>query len=227
MLEAVIFDFDGVIVDTEPIHFMAFCEVIKADKLSYTWEDYINYFVGYDDRGAFRSMYEKAGKRLGKAKLKLLMDAKALAFTNIIKHMEPMPYPGVVNLIHTLSGEIPLGLCSGAVRSDIIPILDHLDLDTAFNAIVTADDVVDSKPHPASYKRAIEELAKLFPDRNISAASCIAIEDTPTGIESAILAGIKVLAVTNTYEAKELKGAALTVASLEEVNLDVISLLIG
>ena len=112
-----------------------------------------------------------------------------------------------------------MALCSGALRQDIDPILKNLKLDKAFDVIVTADDVAVSKPDPACYALAIKRLQQKFSKNEITSANSLAIEDTPAGIQSAKGAGLKVLAVTNSYSASELKIADRCVASLLNVEL--------
>lgn len=212
MLSAVIFDFDGVIVDTEPFHHRAFMEVLRPLGISCSWPEYLEQYAGFDDRDAFRSFFCNAGKSLNKGTLKDLLAAKAQAFAQIVAG-GVTPYPGVLGLIRTLAYDLPLGLCSGAVRSDILPILAQLGLENDFRAIVTADDVPVSKPDPACYRLTLQKLGCLAPDLCSCINGCLAIEDTPTGITAARGAGLSVLAVTNNYPAERLRGEGCTVRS--------------
>lgn len=217
MLAAVIFDFDGVIVDTEPLHYRAFQEVLEPLGFGYSWEEYLNRYIGFDDRDAFREAFASAGQAIASARLVELIRRKAEAFNRIISGGVE-PYPGVVDLILAVKKEVPAALCSGALRCDIDPILEQLSLSEAFNVIVTAEDVPASKPDPASYRLTVQRLSELFPARNILPASVLAVEDTPAGIASARGAGLRVLAVTNSYPAGKLTTASSVVTTLE--NLD-------
>lgn len=219
MLAAVIFDFDGIIVDTEPIHYRAFQEVLAPLGLGYSWEEYVTHYIGFDDRDAFREAFRSTGKPIDDETLRALIERKAAAFQGIIS-AGVNPYPGAVELIRAVSGNIPLALCSGALTSDILPILEQLDLAGAFDVMVTAEHVVASKPDPASYAMAVRRLREAFPDRGILPEKCLAIEDTPAGIASAAGAGIPVLAVTNSYPAEKLTGALQVLHSLAEVTLE-------
>lgn len=219
MLSAVIFDFDGIIVDTEPLHYKAFQEVLVPLGLGYSWEEYISRYIGFDDRDAFREAYRVAGKALGDAELQDLIRSKAHSFqASVARSVEP--YPGAVELINDVSGKLPLALCSGALLTDILPILRQLDIEEAFDVVVTADDVHASKPDPASYALAVSRLHSHFPQSDITPSGCLAIEDTPAGIASATGAGIKVLAVTNSYPEERLTKAWRVVASLGGVSLE-------
>lgn len=223
MLSAVIFDFDGVIVDTEPLHYKAFQEILVPLGLGYSWEEYLDRYIGFDDRDAFREAFKEGGRSLSDGELKELMVEKAGAFLKIVSAGVP-PYPGVVELIRSISGNLPLGLCSGALRSDIDPILEQLGLTGIFDAMVTADEVAVSKPDPESYRVAVQRLRDLFPGK-VEAAAALAVEDTPAGIESATGAGLKVLAVTNSYPRERLAGACKVVNSLSGIDLQGLHLL--
>jgi beta-phosphoglucomutase len=224
MLDAVIFDFDGIIVDTEPLHYKAFQELLVPLGLGYSWQEYLDRYLGFDDRDAFREAFRAACQPLPDRELKRLMDGKAEAFLKIVS-VGVAPYPGVVELIRSISGVLPLALCSGALRSDIDPILIQLGLTGAFDTLVTADEVAASKPHPESYRLAVQRLQALFPDR-IDPSASIAIEDTPAGIASASGAGLNVLAVTNSYPAERLAGALRIVESLAGIDLEGLRLLL-
>ena len=213
MLSAVIFDFDGIIVDTEPLHYKAFQEVLVPLGFGYAWEEYLRHYIGFDDRDAFREAFRAGNKMIDAEELKSLIERKAAAFNRIIAS-GVKPYPGVVELIRSIQGDLPLGLCSGALSGDINPILKQLGITDAFDAMVTADEVAASKPDPESYLLAVERLAAVFPDKGISAGNCLAVEDTPAGIVSATGAGLKVLAVANSYPEERLTGAFRVVDSL-------------
>lgn len=213
MLSAVIFDFDGIIVDTEPLHYKAFQEVLVPLGLGYSWDEYLRHYIGFDDRDAFREAFRAGNKMIGPEELKSLIEKKAAAFNRIIA-CGVKPYPGVVELIRSIQGNLPLALCSGALFGDISPILKQLGITDAFDTMVTADEVAASKPDPESYLLAVERLAAVFPDKGIIAGNCLAIEDTPAGIASATGAALKVLAVANSYPEERLTGAFRVVDSL-------------
>jgi len=224
MLNAVIFDFDGIIVDTEPLHYKAFQEILVPLGLGYSWEEYLETYLGFDDRDAFREAFRADGRALSDQELKNLIHGKGEAFLRIVS-VGVAPYPGVVELIRSVSGTLPLALCSGALRSDIDPILVQLGLTDAFDTLVTADEVAASKPDPESYRLAVQRLQEIFPGQ-VDPAASLAIEDTPAGIASATGAGLKVLAVTNSYPRERLTGACKVVGSLAGIDLEGLRLLI-
>jgi beta-phosphoglucomutase len=219
MLAAVILDFDGIIVDTEPVHYRAFQEILVPLGLGYSWADYLRLYIGFDDRDAFRETFRSWGRTLNDQELQALVMEKSTAFQGIIAGGVET-YPGVVELIRSIAGNLPLGLCSGALPSDIDPILKQLGIDGLFDVVVTAADVQASKPDPESYTLAVAGLNNVHSDRNIIPGRCLAIEDTPAGITSAKGAGLKVLAVANSYPEENLAVADKVIGTLAGVELD-------
>jgi len=207
MIKAVIFDFDGIIVDSERLHWAAFCKVLEPLGKAVSWPEYVKTFIGFDDRGAFRH----AIPDLSSEALRELIEGKASVFQELLESDGAAALPGSVALIKHLSGKIPIAICSGALRADILPILGKLGIEKAFDTIVTADDTHISKPDPAPYKLAAKKLGVM---------TGLAIEDTPAGIASAKGAGLKVLAVTNSYPPEMLTQADAVVASLEGLTLE-------
>jgi beta-phosphoglucomutase len=222
MLKAVVFDFDGIIVDSEPLHYRAFQKVLEPLGAGFSWTEYTDKYMGFDDRDAFREVFRVSGLALSEQKLAEVIALKASLFHDVASE-GVSSYPGVIELIKTISGSIPLAICSGALHSDILPVLEMLSIQDCFDCIVTADDVSASKPDPASYMLAINKLQLLFPGKAITPASSVAIEDTPAGISSAKGAGLRVLSVTNSYPAADLALADMIVASLAGVTPAVLS----
>jgi len=217
--DAVIFDFDGVIVDTEPLHYKAFRKVLDPMGFGFTWQEYVDTYMGFDDRDAFREAFRARGKVLDDRRLSQLVDAKSLVFQDIIRD-GVSAYPGVVPLVKSLHASgFPMAICSGALRSDIAPILATLDISRCFPQIVTADDVRKSKPDPECYVVAFQKLSLAHPSEISMPGRCLAIEDTPAGITAAKRAGLKVLAVTNSYGAEELSEADSVTDSLLHVRI--------
>lgn len=212
MISAVIFDFDGVIVDSERLHWAAFNEVIDEPV---SWEEYLQTLIGFDDRDAFKYLFPS----IGKSELNELIVKKAAAFQERLADGGAAALPGAVELIQYLSGQIPIAVCSGALREDIFPIIGKLGVADAFDTIVTAEDTHISKPDPAPYSKTWKILSETFQTLE-TLSSGLAIEDTPAGIASAKGAGLKVLAVTNSYDAEFLSEADAMVDSLEGLTLE-------
>ena len=181
--------------------------------------------MGFDDRDAFVEAFKAHGSPLDGRQLGQLIRDKAAAFQEVIAAGVPA-YPGVVELIRETAAQLPLALCSGALPSDIDPILAQLGIASAFDVIVTAAEVSASKPDPASYALAVARLADRHPRLQIEPGHCLAIEDTPAGIASATGAGVAVLALTNSYPESMLAGAVLVVPSLVGITLSELKLLL-
>jgi HAD superfamily hydrolase (TIGR01509 family) len=210
MISAVIFDFDGVIVDSERLHWAAFNAVMEPRGKTIEWPEYIETYIGFDDRDAFRCAFPN----IGNDELPELIEAKALAFQNLLESDGAAALPGAVDLIKHLSGQLPIAICSGALREDIVPIIGTLGVADAFNTIVTAEDTPVSKPNPAPY---------LLTKKRLGIENGLVIEDTPAGIASAKGAGLKVLAVTNSYPAEYLTEADHIVNSLAGLTLETLN----
>ena len=207
MTSGILFDFDGIIIDSEKLHWAAFNAVLAAQDRTVSWPEYVETLIGFDDRDAFNFLFPN----LGKTELEELITKKAAAFQALLKSDGAAALPGAIELIRSLSGNVPLAICSGALREDILPLLGKLGIETAFDTIVTADDTHISKPDPAPYRLAAQRLG---------VSQGLAIEDTPAGIASAKGAGLKVLAVTNSYERVFLTEADRIVDSLEGITLE-------
>jgi beta-phosphoglucomutase len=211
--DAVIFDFDGVIVDTEPLHYRAFQRILEPLGLGFSWQQYVDIYMGFDDRDAFIEAFTAHGRSLAADTLRSLVECKAQIFQTVIQD-GIIAYPGVTELITKLHGKVPLAISSGALRSDITPILQQLDIAHCFDVIVTADNVTKSKPDPESYRLALQKLNSLAA---MTLDRTIAIEDTPAGIAAAKGAGLAVIALTNSYPKEFITDATVVIDSLEEL----------
>lgn len=187
--------------------------------IAFPWEEYVGRYMGFDDRDAFREAFRVHGKPLGDGRLAELVAAKSLVFQDVIRD-GVRPLPGAVPLIGSIHARgIPLAISSGALRSDIEPILAMLGIAGCFPLIVSADDVERSKPDPESYRLAWEGLRRLHPGSISSPGRSLAIEDTPAGIRAAKLAGLAVLAVAGSYAEEDLAEADHFAGSLDQVRI--------
>jgi HAD superfamily hydrolase (TIGR01509 family) len=219
MLRAVIFDFNGILVDDEPIHLEMFQKVLQEEGISLSEKDYYARYLGFDDRGAFRAVYRDNGRKLDDAALTKLIERKTVYYRASIGQRTVI-FPGVKQLLPQLAARYPLAVASGALRDEIELILQSVTLRKYFQVIVSANDVKEGKPQPEIFLKALEGL-----NRSASALSpirpseCLVIEDSREGILGAQRAGIKCLAVTNSHPAEELGSAHAIVASLTEVTI--------
>lgn len=209
-MRAVIFDFDGVLVDSEPLHFRALRESLSSEGITITEEEYLREYVAYDDRGSIRIALERHRGTASPDRVRDLAALKAAAFARLMARV-PF-YPGARELVRGLAAEMPLAIASGARRQEIERILQAGGLREAFAAVVGADDVSRTKPHPEPYLAAYELLAPRVP--GLSPAECLVFEDTVPGIAAGRAAGMKVVGVAQTHPAGTLNLAHQVVPAL-------------
>lgn len=222
-LQAVIFDCDGILVDTEPLHYAAFQEVLEPLGLGFDYNHYLSRYIGFDDRDAFREAFREGGRSLDGDILSGLMAAKEEALQRIIARGVPT-FPGVVELVRELAaGGVPLAVASGALRREVVTFVRSLGLQEAFPVIVAADEVQHSKPDPETYLKALSRVREHFGFSELPAHCCVAIEDTPTGMRSARQAGLFVVGVAHSYALEQLRDEAdYVVKGLSELSLPVL-----
>jgi beta-phosphoglucomutase len=219
MLRAVIFDFNGIIVDDEPIHFELFQKVLREEGVALTEKDYYARYLGRDDRGCFTAAYQDGGREIKEPQLSSLIERKAAYYVEAIQQKMKV-FPGVKNLVPELARQFHLAIASGALRNEIDLILSTVSLRNYFKAIVSAEDVKRGKPEPEIFLNALSKLnAHLDYGGAITAAECLVIEDSREGIRGARNAGMKCLAVTNSHRAEQLREADAVVNSLEGVRV--------
>ena len=222
MLRALIFDFNGIIVDDEPIHFELFKQVLAEEGIKLTEADYYARYLGFDDRGAFTAAYREHGRSLDEKLLARLIDRKTIYYQSEIRSKVRI-FPGVEKLVTTLVPVLPLAVASGALRQEIETILSAAGLLKHFAVIISAEDVDHGKPEPEIFLKALARLNAQVEDGDpIDAADCLVIEDSKEGIRGARRAGMKCLAVSNSHPIELLQEANAVVRSLEEVDLSLL-----
>jgi beta-phosphoglucomutase len=210
---AIVFDFDGVLADSEPLHLRAYQELLEPSGVHLTRDVYYERYLGYDDEGVFQQVSRDFGLLLGDEEIELLIVEKARRFEAMISRSNVL-YPAAVPAVLALAASFPLGICSGALRREIELMLQGAALSGAFKFIVSADDVERSKPDPEPYALAAARHGR-------PPAECVAIEDSHWGLQSAREAGLRTIGVTTTYAADALRPHAdVVVTSLAEVTAD-------
>lgn len=208
MIEIVLLDFNGVIINDEPIQFRAYQQIFAAEGLSLTQEEY-NASFGMDDRAFLRAAYTRAGRALEEAKLQELMENKTAQHRAMIAGELPL-FPGVVTFVKGLRRRFAVGLVSMARRVEIDHVLARAGLADAFDAIVSAEDVTAHKPDPQCYLLGLQRAAHVVHRRGDPTPPphrCAVIEDTPAGIQAAVNAKMRPIGVANTVSADELRAA--------------------
>jgi len=217
-LTAVIFDFDGVIADTEPLHFAGFRQTLAEICITLTESDYYANYLGYDDLGCFIAALTAHKHPADPAALAQLMQRKAHAYLeSVTDHL--VIFPGVREFVREAAAAYPLAIASGALRHEIEVILEQAGLRKEFLHITSAEDVTRGKPDPQPFLHALNGLNRPRREPLITAESCLVIEDSLPGIRSAKTAGMKVLAVANTHTLQDLHEAHAAAQSLSQIRL--------
>jgi beta-phosphoglucomutase len=219
-IQAIVFDFDGVLADSEPLHLRVYQELFEPQGIHIDRATYEARYLGYDDVGAFQKIAEDYSLMLGDEEIELLIETKSRRFQDLVSSGNVL-YPGATALVRRLGADWPLGIASGALRAEIELMLRGAGLLDAFAFIVSSGDTEQSKPAPDPYLRAAELHA-------VPATSCVVIEDSHWGLVSARTAGMRTIAVTHTYPRATLAADAdVIVDSLDEITVELVKRLGG
>jgi beta-phosphoglucomutase-like phosphatase (HAD superfamily) len=213
-IAAIVFDFDGVLADSEPLHLRAYQKVLAEAGIGLDRDEYYQRYLGFDDAGALEAIGRARGQQWNARQIAALVERKTVLFDETLASVNVM-YPQAAACVERLARAFPLGIASGALRHEIVAILEHAGLERHFRFIVAAGDTAASKPAPDPYRRAAE-LHGLPP------AACLAIEDSRWGIESARSAGLRCVGITTSYAAHELAAADAIIGSLDELTVEMI-----
>jgi beta-phosphoglucomutase len=216
---AVIFDFNGVLVDDEAVHFTLFREVLAREGVIITERDYHDRYLGYDDRGCFKAALTDSGQRADDDRLNSLILRKAERYLEVAERGLRY-FPAAAEALHCISARWPVAICSGALRTEIEYALQRLARVDQVSVIISAEDTIKCKPDPEGYCLALAGLqansrtggphARSKRERSLpelKAADCLVVEDSLAGIQSAKAAGMRTVGVPNTYSTNELLGA--------------------
>ncbi len=219
MLKAVIFDFDGVITDSEILHLRAFNKVLAQLGIEISTKDYYKEYLGLTDADCFKLVAERNRRSLDCRHIKNLMAQKNKIFQELAK-IEGRTIEGVPQFLQMLHrNNVPMAICSGALLAEIELILQEARLRHFFSVIVSAEDVKKGKPNPQGFLLALQRLNRGRP-KPVRSEQCIVIEDSHWGLEAAKAAGMHALAVTNSYDADQLRLAEKIVARLDELSME-------
>jgi beta-phosphoglucomutase len=223
VLRALLFDFNGVLVDDEPIHYELFVRVLAEEGVPPREAGYYDRYVGLDDRGCFSLALRDAGEEPSVPRVMRLIARKASYYRERIRAGGYPFFPGALELVReaAAAGRM-LGVVSGAPREEVEGALRQAGVRDRFKVLITAEDVQAGKPDPEGYRRALEALNALppLPERLFHPHEVLAIEDSPTGLAAAADAGLPTLGVAHTYPAAELSRADAVAGSLRDLTLD-------
>jgi beta-phosphoglucomutase-like phosphatase (HAD superfamily) len=230
-IQAVIFDFNGVLVDDEPVHFALFREVLSQEGVHITERDYHERYLGYDDRGCFAAALEDAGQLATRERLDQLIGRKARRYIEVAEQNLRF-FPAAADTLEIISNRWPVAICSGALRSEIEHALRRLNRLDRIAAIISAENAGRCKPDPEGYCLALSALRIYSGSRSgvlttathndlnrsydLSASNCLVVEDSMAGIISAKGAGMQAVGIANTYSPQELLQAGAD-AVIEEL----------
>jgi beta-phosphoglucomutase len=212
---AVIFDFDGVIVHSEPLHFAAMRATLQAEGIELTEQEYFSTLIGFDDRGAFRKVFADRGLGLDSKTLLRVLASKSRKMKQVIDEGKYFALPGVAELVRALWRNYPLAICSGALREEIEAMLEGIGLRDCFPTLTAAEDVTIGKPDPQGYLITVGALStRLEGQPPLTPADTLIIEDAPSVIREARNAGFRTLGVIGTYRRPDLTDADAVVDRL-------------
>ncbi len=217
-LQAIVFDFDGVIADNEMLHLRAYQPGLGGEGNTISDREYFDHYLGYDDVGVFNALGKAKGLALDEARLERLIAQKGERYESLAANGE-MLFPGAADFIRTAAAAIPVAIASGALTHEIESVLERAGLRALFPVIVGADQTERSKPDPQPYLAAFARL-RAHTGRDLEPWRSVAIEDSKWGLMSARGADLRCVAVTNTYPADELRqDAELVVSGLNTLTL--------
>jgi beta-phosphoglucomutase len=217
MLQAIVFDFDGVIANSEPLHLVAFQQALVDEGIELTAHDYFHRYLGYDDVGLFETLARDRGLTMSSSDVAMLVSRKGAKMQEML-HSGSVLFPGAKEFIQQAAAEVPIAIASGALRHEIDEIIDAAGVASLFMAVVASGDTPQSKPSPEPYRLAFERLRQAT-GRDLDPRRSVAIEDSRWGLESAKGAGLRCVGVTTSYPAHELTGAELVVEGLKTLTL--------
>lgn len=201
-------DFNGVIINDEPLHCQAYQQILKNHDIELTEENYYK-CTGMNDVSFIREQFKNAGKNVDDATISDISKQKTVAWRALVDREIPI-FDGVENFIKKCEQRFALAVVSMAKREEIEHVLMQTGLADSFSAIISAEDSNSYKPNPECYLKGFQKLDTI---RNAQGhyplvhRECLVVEDTPQGIQAAKNAGMKVLAVTGTYDEKTLREA--------------------
>jgi beta-phosphoglucomutase len=206
MFTAVLFDMNGVIIDDEHVHELAFKEALKPHGIELDHQGYLDYFAGRTDRAGFEAVAKELSKVLP---IDELLDQKMQEYLRLFP-AQKRSFPGVIELIHELAGKCKLAVVTNSTRMEAELITREFEIVDFFELITTAEDITRAKPDPEPYLKTAELLG-------VEPSHCMVIEDSGTGVTAAKAAGCTCIGITTTHSPEDLAQADHIFANFDEV----------
>ncbi len=219
MFKAVIFDFDGVITDSEILHLRAFNGSLTPFGVEIATKDYYQNYLGFSDFDCYKALIDHGLLKIDESQIDDIIKSKSVIFEKLAK-TEGRTIEGVHDFLKMLDeNNVPMAICSGALLAEIELLLDEANLRHYFKTIVAADHVRKGKPDPEGFLLALQRL-NADGHGPIAAGQCIVIEDSHWGLQAGNAAGMHTIAVTNSYDAEQLSTAEKVVARLSDLSME-------
>ncbi len=201
-------DFNGVVINDEPIQHAAYREIFKAEGIDVTDEMYYER-LGMDDKTFVASVFDEAGQKYDDARITQLTAAKNASWREIVSADLPL-FDGIADFVEKMSHDFALGIVSMSARPEIDFVLEKSGLRKHFLTIVSSENVSNCKPDPECYRMGFRDIDSVRTSQGhlpMTHGECLVIEDSPPGISAARNADLPALGVTNTVSASELRAA--------------------